>query len=89
MSFLVRPSATLNFMLAIMRPLISKKAYVKLKRVRSPHDFASCFEGESEEFSKEKQGRCNALFSHLKYKFRMAIAERCDIQCLSACVRGS
>lgn len=30
---LVRPSATLNFMLAIMRPLISRKAFVKLKKV--------------------------------------------------------
>lgn len=30
---LVRPSATLNFMLTLMRPLISKKAYVKLKKV--------------------------------------------------------
>lgn len=31
---LVRPSVTLRLMLAIMRPLISTKAYVKLKRVR-------------------------------------------------------
>lgn len=32
---LVRPSAGLKFMLAIMRPLLSPKAYVKVKKVTS------------------------------------------------------
>lgn len=30
---LVRPSAALKFMLAIMRPLVSPKAFVKVKKV--------------------------------------------------------
>ncbi len=33
---LVRPSAGLKFMLAIVRPLLSPKAYVKVKKVGSP-----------------------------------------------------